>query len=52
MYHLAPKDRNIVDKTFDEMHKTGKMSWTDQPNDSSHQNGQFERAVWWWTSGA
>ena len=31
IYDLSQKDRELVDKTFDELHEQGRMSWTKHP---------------------
>ena len=36
VYPLGAKDRELVDKTFDELHRTGKLSWTNESTPFSY----------------
>lgn len=36
VYPLGLRDRQIVDKTFDELHKQGRLEWTSQPTPFSY----------------
>ena len=36
VYPLGAKDRELVDKTFDDLHRTGRMSWTNQSTPFSY----------------
>ena len=31
VYPVGPRERAVIDATFDKMHQDGKMTWTDQP---------------------